>query len=148
MASMLPYYLCSLIFLLPYLPAIFLYTLDICSLVDEVERGGTIEELDPPDDVKDLTDVTLFQSFVFVCGMPCILCIQMGDLVIAVRSAYDRHYRDQPLCSCACPKLWSRDSKRVYAIDKPLSKAKKDKKKSTIWTRLCRTLLRCFKGAK
>lgn len=65
---MLPYFICTLLFLLPYLPVLFLYTLDISYLTDEVERGGVIEELDPPADAKDMSDVTLVQSFVFVCG--------------------------------------------------------------------------------
>ena len=74
---MLPYYICTLLFLLPYLPILFLYTLDISYLTDEVERGGVIEELDPPPDAKDMSDVTLVQSFVFVCGTSTTACFPL-----------------------------------------------------------------------
>lgn len=142
LAAMFPYYVCTLIFLMPYLPALFFYTMDISYLVDEVEKGGVIEELDPPKNTKDMSDVTLMQSFVFVCGVPCILCIQLCDLAAAVRAAYDRHYRDQPLFSC--PKICP-DTAKVYSAS---TKGDKKKKKSTIWTRLFRTLMRCFRGGK
>lgn len=137
LAAMLPYYICTLIFLLPYLPAMLLYTMDVSYLTDEVERGGAIDELDPPASAKDMSDVTLAQSFVFVCGMPCIICIQLVDLFTAVRAAYDRHYRDQPLCPQLCSSSKEAKGKEV-----------KRKKRSTIWTRLWRTLMRCFRGAK
>lgn len=139
---MFPYYVCTLIFLLPYLPVLVFYTMDVSYLVDEVERGGVIEELDPPKETKDMSDVTVVQSFVFVCGMPCILCIQFFDLATAVRKAYERHYRESPLLPCAscCP-----DKSKVYSAN---DESKKPKKRSTIWTRLWRTLTRCFRGQK
>lgn len=140
---MLPYYVCTLIFLLPYLPVLLLYTLDVSYLTDEVEKGGVIEELDPPPDVKDMSDVTLLQAFVFVCGMPCILCIQVCDLATAVKTAYDHHYRDQPLVTC--PKLCP-DHTKIYAASS--KEVKRKKKRSTIWSRLWKTCLRCFRGAK
>eukprot|EP01031_Cornospumella_fuschlensis_P030156 gene30156-36428_t len=114
--SMLPYYICTLLFLLPYLPILFLYTLDISYLTDEVERGGVIEELDPPPDAKDMSDVTLVQSFVFVCGMPCIVCIQLCDLVNAVKRAYERHYRDNPLFTCPNLSICL-DTRKIYTAD-------------------------------
>jgi hypothetical protein len=140
---MFPYYLCTLIFLLPYLPFLLLYTLDVSYLTDEVEKGGIIEELEPPPNVKDLSDVTLLQSLVCVCGMPCILCVQLCDLITAVRVAYDRHYRNQPLCSL--PKFWS-DTKKVYSA--PQKVVDKKKKGSTIWMRIFRTCFRCFRNSK
>jgi hypothetical protein len=59
--------------------------------------GGIIAEPDPPSWVLDLSDVSLFQSCVFVCAMPCIMCIQCADFLSALKKAYDKHYRDQPL---------------------------------------------------
>ncbi|RYH24963.1 hypothetical protein EON65_16045 [archaeon] len=76
--------------------------------------------------------------------MPCIICIQMCDLVNAVKRAYERHYRDHPLFACPnisiCP-----DTRKIYTAD---TQPAKQKKKSTLWRRVYRTILRCFKGAK
>lgn len=141
--SILPYYICTIIFITPYLAACFLYTLDISYLTDELEKGGTIAELDPPDDVKDLSDVTLFQSCIFVCAMPCILGIQCCDLVNAIKRAYNKYYRDEPLCKC--PNLWL--TNRTVSSEKAAIEATK-KKKKTIWHRMWKTCVRCFTGSK
>lgn len=126
---------------MPYLVVLFLYTLDISYLTDEVERGGIIAELDPPEDAADLSDVTLFQSCVFVCGMPCIVVIQFLDLFTAVKRAYNRYYKDQPICTCF---NWFRS--RTISAEEANERRKKNKK--TIWYRMYKTCMRCFKGTK
>ena len=126
---------------MPYLAVLFLYTLDVSYLTDEVEKGGTIAELDPPEDAADLSDVTLFQSCVFVCGMPCIICIQFMDLFGGIKRAYNRYYKDQPMCSCM---NWLR--RRTVSAEE--EKERKKKAKKTIWFRMYKTCMRCFTGSK
>jgi hypothetical protein len=138
--SLLPYYICTAIFLMPYLAVSFLYTLDISYLTDELEKGGIIAELQPPENAADLSDVTLLQSCVFVCAMPCILGIQFCDLFASAKRAYSRYYRDEPLCHCPSLSCWL--SNRTLSEEE--AKKQRHKKKKTIWHRLYRTCVRCF----
>lgn len=141
-AQMLPYFVCLCIFLLPYVAFLFLYTLDVSYLTDEVEKGGPIEERDPPPYARDLSDVTLFQSCIYVCGMPVIICIQISDLCVAVRQAYDQYYQENPpLCQTSD---WFCLRKKTM----PSSEAVKKPKGKTIWHRMYRTIMRCFRGSK
>jgi hypothetical protein len=117
--------------------------MDVSYLTDEVEKGGQIAEANPPEDAKDLSDVTLIQSCVFVCAMPCILCIQISDLGFALKRAFDRTYRDEPFCKL--PSCCLRD-KTALAEEKQAQQRKA--KKRTLWRRIWRTLVRCFKGTK
>jgi phosphoglycolate phosphatase-like HAD superfamily hydrolase len=134
-----------MIFVLPLNIVFLLYTLDVSYLTDEVEKGGTIAESNPPPDAKDLSDVTLIQSCVFVCAMPCILCIQSVDLVRAVKRVYDDNYKDQPFCGCGLPDCFR--NKTTEAGEKKQLEPKKPKKR-TVWFRIYRTLVRCFTGAR
>lgn len=143
--SLLPYYICTTMFITPLLLVEFLYTLDVSYLTNELERGGNIAELDPPDDVRDLSDVTLFQSCVFVCAMPCIIGIQCCDLIASTRRAYDRYYREEPLFKCpSFVSCWL--SSRTIPAEQAKAKAKEEqrKKKKTVWHRLYKTCVRCF----
>lgn len=141
-AQMLPYFVCLCIFLFPYVSFLLLYTLDVSYLTDEVEKGGPIEERDPPPYARDLSDVTLFQSCIYVCGMPVIICIQISDLIVAVRQAYHQYYQENPPC-CRMPDLFCLRKKTM-----PASEAKKKPKGKTIWHRMYRTIMRCFRGTK
>lgn len=132
--------------------------MDISYLTSEVEKGGTIAELMPPEDVKDLTDVTLLQSCIFVVGMPCILCIQIVDVVKAVNRSYRRHYNDEPLFRppdmakyfpCLYPKHTDEEEEDEEVKNKVGGvNMNRRKKRSTIWQRMCRTCWRCFRGSK
>lgn len=141
-AQMLPYFVCLCIFTLPYVAFLFLYTLDISYLTDEVEKGGPIIERDPPPYARDLSDVTLFQSCIYVCGMPVIICIQIADLCTAVRQAYDQYYQDNPPC-CQTQDWFCMRKKTM-----PASEATKKPKGKTIWHRMYRTIMRCIRGTK
>ena len=136
-ARMFPYYVCTIIFLMPYLVAVTYYPLEVSFYIDKVDMGGIIAEPDPPDWVMDLSDVSLFQSCVFVCAMPCIMCIQLSDLCVAMRRAYDKHYRDQPMFR------FSSDRKDKYAAPE-----QQQKKKRRVLRRIWKTLTRWFRGAK
>lgn len=155
------YYICTLIFIFPLLLAYCFYSMDVSYLTSEIERGGTIAELMQPYNVKDLTDVTLLQSCVFVVAMPCILCIQVVDIVKALRKSYQRHYHDEPCCPMLsftlpdyCKQCLSAnkvpteddDDNRNTSHEEQITSRKK--KRSTLWQRLCRTCIRCFRGAK
>jgi phosphoglycolate phosphatase-like HAD superfamily hydrolase len=141
-ASMRPYLICSMIFLLPYVVIIFLYTLDVSYLTNEIENGGNIEELNPPSYARDLSDVSLFQTCICVCGMPIILMIQCSDLFRALHRTYQQVYRDAPTACFRWPECCLKH-RTVPAAEE----LKKPKKKS-IWHRFYRTILRCFRGTK
>lgn len=136
-ARMFPYYVCTVLFLMPYLASVTYYPLEVSYYIDQVDMGGIIAEPDPPAWVMDLSDVSLFQSCVFVCAMPCIMCIQCADFMVAVRKAYDKHYRDQPLFA------FSSNRKEKYALPKP-----EEKKRRRVLRRIWKTLTRWFRGAK
>jgi hypothetical protein len=153
---MRPYFISSFIFVFPLLLVYFFYTMDVSYLTSEVEKGGTIAELMPPEDVKDLTDVTLLQSCIFVVGMPCILCIQVVDIAKAVRRSYRRHYNDEPLIRlpdlttffpCLKPKQSEEDDEEAKSKSDGPDVGRR-KKRSTLWQRICRTCWRCFRGSK
>lgn len=129
---------------MPYLAILFFYSLDVSYLTDEVEKGGNIVEFDPPEDTRDLSDVTLFQSCVFVCGFPCIVMIQFLDLFKAVRKTYSRVYGGKSLLSCECL------HKKTQVANSNVAKeeAKKKAKGSTLWKRLWKTCIRCFRGSR
>jgi hypothetical protein len=132
---MFPYYVCMIIFLLPFIAAQAYYTLEISFYIDKVDTGGNITEPDPPENVMDLSDVSLFQSCIFVCAMPCILAIQCMDLARAVAKAYAKHYKDQPMFSS------SNKRKEKYAPPEEV------KRKRRVLRRIWKTLTRWFRGS-
>jgi len=133
LARIFPYYVCTIIFLMPYLAAQAYYTLEISYYIDGIDTGGIIAEPDPPERVMDLSDVSLFQSCIFVVGMPCILLIQCSDLVKAVASAYAKHYAHVPLFA-----------KPKKAAKEPPQRGKKNK----LLRRIYKTVTRWFRGSK
>lgn len=145
--SMLPYYVCTCIFLLPYFATVTIYTLDVSYLTDEIERGGTILEPNPPTYTRDLGDVTLFQSCIYVCGFPLILLVQIMDLCQGVRRSYNRHYRETPpLCPC-WRELFLRKKTMPAGSAKSEAAAQSQRRGKTIWHRMYKTCLRCFRGS-
>lgn len=136
-AQMFPYYVCTIIFLMPYLAAELYYTMDVSFYIDQIDNGGNITEPDPPPDVLDLSDVSLFQSCVFVFAMPCILIIQCIDFCRALRAAYGKYYKDQPMFQF--PSV--NDPKSKYAAKQPT-------KKNRVLRRIWKTFARWFRGAK
>jgi hypothetical protein len=137
LALVYPYYISTVIFIMPFLAVQLLYTLDVSYLVSELELGGNLQEPNPPDNVMDLSDVTLAQSCIFVCAMPCIMCVQLSDLAGAVMRAYQRHYRDQPMT--AIPHNGKKKKKQPTAVPN---------KNRGIGRRVWKTLTRYFRGAK
>lgn len=99
--------------------------------------GGSIEEPDPPENIMDLSDVTLAQTCVFICAMPCIMCVQISDLVAAVLRAYNRHYRDSPMISLP-----------TFGNNRRKKKAVVANKSRGFGRRLWKTIVRIFKGSK
>lgn len=71
-----PFYACTIVFLLPYITQIFLYTMNISYLCEEMEMGGTIEEPNKPRNYMDLSNVTLCQSCAFIGILPVVVCMQ------------------------------------------------------------------------
>lgn len=134
-ARIFPYYICTILFLLPYLVSLVYYPLEVSYYIDQIDNGGVIAEPDPPDNFMDLSDVSLFQSCIFVCAMPCVMCIMFTDLIKAIRKAYAKHYADQP-------GFMSNKHKEKYAAPGEV------KKKRRVWRRVWKTLTRWFRGAK
>jgi hypothetical protein len=135
-ARIFPYYLCTILFLMPYLVSVTYYPLEISFYIDQVDMGGVIAEPDPPDDFMDLSDVSLFQSCIFVCAMPCVICIMFMDLIKAMRRAYAKHYADQPSF------FSSTKRSEKYAAPEEV------KKKRRVLRRVWKTMTRWFRGAK
>ena len=122
-ASIHPFYVSSLIFLIPYLAGAFFYLFVILNVILEIDAMGDITEPNVnPDEVMDLSDLTIGQSCVFVCAMPCIVCIQFADFVYAVNKAVRRHYNE---------------------LFPPPKKSKR-----SIWKRIYKTLNRLIRGKK
>lgn len=120
---------------MPYLASVTYYALEISFYIDQVDMGGVIAEPDPPENFMDLSDVSLFQSCVFVCAMPCIMCIQLADFIKALKKAYNKHYKDQPMFDFS-----SRKEKYAEPQD--------TKKKRRVLRRIWKTLTRLFRGSK
>lgn len=142
---MYPYFVCTSLFLMPYLAAQVYYWLDLTFLIEEMDRGGSIEEPDPPANVMDLSDVSLFQSCIFVCGMPCIVCLQITDLCSAVRKAYSRHYKNKPLVDMS----WWNGRRSAYKNNNIEEEEQQPKKKPRrLLRRIAKTVNRWFRGTK
>lgn len=139
-AEIYPYYVCTELFLIPLVVALAFYTLDISWHIEQLDQGGVILEPNPPDHILDMSDVTLFQSCVFVCAMPCIVCLQCSDLVSAFAKAYRKHYRDKPLFA-------AKKRERKGAAPPPTEDPAK-KKGHKFLRRLAKTVMRWFSGAK
>lgn len=138
-AEIYPYYVCTELFLIPLVVALAFYTLDISWYVEQIDQGGVILEPDPPDHILNMSDVTLFQSCVFVCAMPCIVCLQCSDLISAFAKAYRKHYRDT--------QLNAKKKKKRDAPHTPTEEPTK-KKGNKFLRRLAKTVMRWFSGAK
>ena len=134
-ARIFPYFICTILFLLPYLVSLVYYPLEVSYYIDQIDNGGVIAEPDPPDNFMDLSDVSLFQSCIFVCAMPCVMCIMFMDLMKAMRKAYAKHYADQPVFA-------SSKHQEKYAAPGEV------KKKRRVLRRVWKTLTRWFRGAK
>ena len=138
---MFPYYLCTIIFLTPYLVVVLLYTAEMTYYVREINEDNAVI-MEPDYDIDkhwDLSDVTILQSCILVCGWPCILCIQCIDLCNAVKRAYQRHYNDSSLFSLpTCCK----NDKKVDTKEEVSTR----KKKRNVFHRLFRTMHRVVTG--
>ena len=90
--AIFPVYLSTVIFGIPYLGALVYYCLDIWYLIFEIEQNGAdIEEPDVPDDVADLSDVSLKQALFFIFVIPFVFAIQFVDLITATCRACNRY---------------------------------------------------------
>ena len=88
LATIFPFYICINIFTWPYLIVAFYYTLDISYWMDElVNANGDIDEENPPPDTIDLSDVNLNQILMLVFAFPCLITVQIMDLIVALYKA-------------------------------------------------------------
>ena len=124
-------------FLLPYSPAVLLYSLNLSSLLEELDLNGIIKEPDVHGYVLDLANVSLTQTILFFCAVPCVFCIQFCDLLSAVHRSYMSYYNN------------NRNIKQ-YQIDKKKLKKKNAtvKKKKNFLRRIYKTLTKWSKRPK
>merc|ERR1711991_407067 len=84
--------ICINIFTWPYLIITSYHTLDISYWMDElVNANGDIAEENPPADTIDLTDVNLNQILMLVFAFPCLITVQIMDLMVALCKALTRY---------------------------------------------------------
>jgi hypothetical protein len=105
--------------------------MNISYLMDEFDMNGIIVEPNPPDNVMDLSDVTILQSCAFLLATPCILCIQLLDLLSALYRASSNEARKFG------------DYMEYRKRMREEQEAMKNKKKRHICHRLFRTLTKC-----
>jgi hypothetical protein len=92
LVQIFPFYLCTHIFTWPYLIVSFYYVMDISYWMDElVNANGEINEPDPPPNTIDLTDVSLNQVILLVIAFPCMITVQLLDLIYALFKALSRY---------------------------------------------------------
>eukprot|EP01038_Epipyxis_sp_PR26KG_P012410 gene12410-16644_t len=130
LAIIWPYYICTLLFIYPYIGLITIYVLNISGILEELDHNGNIKEPDPPEVVMDLTDVTISQSCLLIIVFPCVAVIQCMDLVKAIQRAYRRYQTD-----------------RLHGFNNNNSRESKKKKKGFL-RKVYRTLTYCFKKPK
>ena len=78
---MLACYIMTIIFLLPYLLAVFLYLMDISYLSGEIDLRGDISEPEVPEGTTDLSNVSLRDLCGACLAAPCLICIQLSALL-------------------------------------------------------------------
>lgn len=112
-----PYYVCTLVFCLPYLLAIVYYILDLHYFIGEMDAKGDIKEPGKrPKGTVDLAGVTLWNTFgLFCCAIPFMVLFQIG-VVLEMICCF---WREEPgkrglcyrlsksirnrCCWCCCP---------------------------------------------
>jgi len=75
-----PYYVCTLVFCIPYLLVIVYYLLDLHYFIGEMDAKGDIKEPGRrPKGTVDLAGVTLWNTFgLFCCAIPFMVLFQIG----------------------------------------------------------------------
>lgn len=108
------------------------YTLNIWYFNDEVDLDGIIAEPNPPQDVSDLSDLSIQQLCIFACALPCVLIIQMCDLCYGI---------------CKTIRQFIESHRRDADVDKDDAKEESKKKKKGLLHRMGKAGRRAFKAA-
>lgn len=135
LARIFPFYVCTVLFIIPLDAGLFFYIMDISYFIDEVANtpGSEITEPDPPPEIMDLTDVTASQLILVVLSMPFLVFIQCFDLCVAVKRAGQRYFA----------MLHKRRMNQASAnLDVTLESNRKGASKSSIFVRIWRTARR------
>lgn len=138
LATIFPFYICINIFTWPYLIVTLYYTLDISYWMDElVNANGDIAEESPPSDTIDLSDVNLNQILMLVFAFPCLITVQIMDLIVALCKAIARYVR-----------IRRRQMQEVAEHKRALREAEEieaRRGRSSLWDRIKRTVKRRWK---
>lgn len=68
----------TIIFLCPYVLAMFFYILDFSKLLDDTELNGNITEPDvSPSEVNNLSGMTLKEFFAMIFAVPLLILVQL-----------------------------------------------------------------------
>ena len=138
LANIFPYYLCTNIFAWPYLLVVFYYVADISYWMDElINANGEIAEENPPPDTIDLSDVSLNQVILLVLAFPCLVTVQVLDLLYALWKAIGRYItiRRRQMHEVAEQKRLQKEQLEEDAV----------KGRSSVWDRAKRTAKRRVK---
>lgn len=79
--AMLACYIMTIIFMIPYIIAVFLYLMDISYLSGEIDLRGDISEPEVPEGTTDLSNVSLRDLCGACLAAPCLICLQLSALL-------------------------------------------------------------------
>lgn len=88
-----PYYIASVLFLVPYLLCVCCNLLNVSYLNDELEFGGSLYEPDAPEDTWDLSGMSLEDFAKAVVAYPIAVALQTLELLLALYNLALRLWR-------------------------------------------------------
>lgn len=88
-----PYYISSVVFLVPYLLCVCCNLMNVSYLNDELEFGGSLYEPDAPEETWDLSGMTLEDFAKAVVAYPIAVALQTLELLLALYNLALRLWR-------------------------------------------------------
>jgi hypothetical protein len=143
-----PFYIESIIFLLPYIILGFIYAMNVWYLCDEIEYGGAIAEpgSDRTPPLLDLSHITVQDSCIFLIALPLGALIQLFDVLKAVTWMFLRIFCGFRARSVPCLKSLMKSLRQGPGSDDENedeeSQLRKRRKKRGCCYRVCKTVLR------
>ena len=131
--NMLPHYICTVVFMLPYLLCVCKYGMNISYLNEEVEMGGNIVEPGAVN-VMDMTGMSIQDCCQTVITFPLAVVYQFFNLLAAIFFAVRRMW--------VVANRFYEDKKNERAAEREAKAAAKAKKGKSMWRRIKKTLNR------
>lgn len=93
MIAVYPSYVVTIICVLPYLPSLVYYLMDVHYLNDEIKANGAITEPNPPKGTKDLSGFSISHVCGLLFAIPFLIFFQLADMLGALyRFVYFRYF--------------------------------------------------------